>query len=588
MKTHSELRRLFTQFWKEAPRNHTEIPAAPLVLANDATTLFTSSGMQPLVPYLIGEKHPLGTRLFDIQPSIRTQDIEEVGNNRHTTFFHMMGNWSLGEYFKEEQLAWKWEFFTKVLGLPKEKLYVSVFEGNNDVPRDNESAEMWKKLGIEDDHLSYYGVDKNWWSRSGPPDKMPEGEIGGPDSEVFYDFGTEHDSKFGEICHPNCDCGRFMEIGNSVFIQYIKRNGKLEELPQKNVDFGGGFERILAAWNDNPDIFSTDIFTKTIIEIEKLTGKNYEEDKNKWALRVIADHMRGATYLVKDGVTPGNKEHGYVLRRLLRRSAVKMYDLTGSIFTSTYAPIVTSVIDDLHIAQVIDDEMKKFNATLEKGLLLFEKEKQLDAHSAFNLFQSYGFPFELTQELALKKGINLSKEDFDKEFEAHKQLSKTTSAGKFKGGLADQSDQVLKYHTATHLLHKALQEIYGDIIRQEGSNITQERMRFDTRLDHKPTDDEVKRIEDIINEKIKENLPVYALSMSKQDSEKLGASAFFKEKYGDMVQVYCIGGSPEEPSSAYSKELCGGPHIKNTGEIGEVHLSKVKKIGTQLVRFYLE
>ncbi len=530
----------------------------------------------------------MGTRLFDIQPSIRTQDIEEVGDNRHTMLFHMMGNWSLGEYFKEEQLAWKWEFFTKVLGLPVEKLFVSVFEGNKDVPRDEASAAIWKKLGIKDDHLYYYGVEKNWWSRSGPPDKMPEGEIGGPDSEVFYDFGTKHDSAFGETCHPNCDCGRFMEIGNSVFIQYIKRNGSLQELPQKNVDFGGGFERILAAWNDDPDMFATDIFTGIIKAIEKMTGKSYSDEKNKWALRVIADHIRAATYLIKDGVVPGNKEHGYVLRRLLRRAAVKMYELTGSIFTSTYAPISRSILGDAHVAQVIDEEMKKFSSTLEKGLLLVEKEKQLDAHSAFNLFQSYGFPFELTQELALKKGISLNKDDFDKEFEAHKQLSKTTSAGKFKGGLADQSDQVLKYHTATHLLHKALQEVYGDIIRQEGSNITQERMRFDTRLDHKPTDEEIKKIEEIVNRKIKESLPVFAVSMTKEASEKLGASAFFKEKYGDMVQVYCIGGTPEDPSSAYSKELCGGPHVKNTGEIGEVHLSKVKKIGTQLVRFYLE
>lgn len=587
MKTNSHLQQLFSTFWKEDPRNHTEVPAASLVLVNDATTLFTSSGMQPLVPYLAGAKHPLGTRLYDIQPSIRTQDIEEVGDNRHTTFFHMMGNWSLGDYFKEEQLAWKWEFFTKVLMLPVEKLHVSIFEGTEDVPRDNESAEMWKKLGVAEAHIHFYGSSKNWWSRSGPPENMPEGEIGGPDSEIFYDFGTPHNQAFGELCHPNCDCGRFMEIGNSVFIQYTKKNGKLVELPQKNVDFGGGLERILAAWNDDPDMFATDIFVPIIKEIEHLTGASYKDGAKKPAIRVIADHIRAAAYLAKDGVVPGNKEHGYVLRRLLRRSAVKMYELTGTIYAGSYGSIVQTVMNDERVILLIDQEMKKFNTTLEKGLVLVNKQQVLDAKSAFNLYQSYGFPFELTQELAHNKGIELSRADYDKELEIHKQLSKTTSAGKFKGGLADESDQVLKYHTATHLLHKALQDVYGDIIRQEGSNITQERMRFDTRLDHKPTEEEMKKIEDIINGKINEKLPVYALTMSKSASEQLGASAFFKEKYSDIVQVYCIGGSPEKPEEAYSKELCGGPHVKNTSEIGHITLAKVKKIGTQLVRFYV-
>ncbi len=586
MKTHTDLIEKFSSFWKD--KNHKEIPAASLVLANDATTLFTSSGMQPLVPYLIGQPHPEGSRLFDIQPSIRTQDIEEVGDNRHTTLFYMMGNWSLNDYFKKEQLGWKWEFFTKVLGLPAEKLYVSVFEGTNDVPRDDESAAIWKDLGIDTSHIYFYGPDKNWWSRSGPPDKMPDGEIGGPDSEIFYDFGTPHSKEFGDTCHPNCDCGRFMEIGNSVFIQYIKKNGKLEELAQKNVDFGGGLERILSAWNDNPDVFSTDIFSGIIKEIETLSHRSYTDESAQFAIRVVADHMRAAAHLIKDGVVPANKEHGYVLRRLLRRSAIKMYELTGSIFMGSYEPIVSAIMPEKHIAEVVDEEMKKFNATLEKGLMTVEKQKEFSAKSAFDLYQSYGFPFELTQEIAAKKGIDLKKEDFDKEFEEHKQLSKTTSAGKFKGGLADQSDQVLKYHTATHLLHQALKDTFGDIIRQEGSNITQDRMRFDTRLDHKPTNEEVKKVEDIINAKIKEALPVYALQMTKADSEKLGAAAFFKEKYGETVQVYCIGGDPEHPEQAYSKELCGGPHVQNTSEIGHVTLSRVKKIGTQLVRFYVE
>jgi len=588
MKTHSELEDLFKDYWTKDPRHHVEVPAAPLVLSNDATTLFTSSGMQPLVPYLIGEKHPLGTRLFNIQPSIRTQDIEEVGDNRHTTFFHMMGNWSLGDYFKEEQLLWMWEFFTKVLALPKEKLFVSVFEGTADVHRDEEALQIWKKLGVNDDHIHYYGPSKNWWSRSGPPEKMPEGEIGGPDSEIFYDFGTEHDSSYGDECHPNCDCGRFMEIGNSVFIQYIKKNGKLEELPQKNVDFGGGMERILAAWNDNPDMFATDIFQDTIRNIETLSGRKYSDESAQSSIRIIADHIRAAAHLIRDGVVPANKEHGYVLRRLLRRSAVKMYELTGSIFTSSYSPIVVSVLDDGHIVRLVDDEMKKFNTTLEKGLKMMDSLTDITNNTASEMYQTHGFPFELTQELAAKKNIQLSRDEFDKEMDIHRNLSKSTSEGKFKGGLADHSDQVIKYHTATHLLHRALQDVYGDIIRQEGSNITQERMRFDTRLDHKPTDEEVKHIEGIINAKIEESLPVFAITMTKTESEKIGASAFFKEKYPEVVQVYCIGGQEDDPSGAYSKELCGGPHVKNTNDIGHISITKVKKIGTQLVRFYVE
>ncbi len=591
MKSHTELRSLYEAFWSESPRSHTNIGYSPLVLAEDATTLFNSSGMQPLVPYLSGETHPQGNRLFNIQPCIRTQDIEEVGDFSHTTFFEMFGNWSLGEYYKKEQIPWKWEFLTNVLKLPKEKLYVTVFEGNEMVPRDEEAADIWKKLGIEEDRIFYYGVKENWWSRSGPPDKMPEGEIGGPSTEVFYDFGRTHDVRFGKECHPNCDCGRFLEICNSVFIQYRKVSSQLEELPQKNVDFGGGLERMLAAWNDT-DVFETDLFAPIIKEVEAMSGQSYSDQAMKSPIRVIVDHIRASVFLIKDGVRPANKEHGYVLRRLLRRSVVKMHELTGQIPTSFDSIIEkgvvtaykgTDLLENANIQEIVEtihEEIKKFSKTLENGLSHINKLTDINAKAAFDLYQSYGFPFELTLEFAEKKNIHLSKEDFEKELEAHRNLSKTTSAGMFKGGLADESDAVIKYHTTTHLLHQALKDVFGDIVRQEGSNITQERLRFDVRLHDKPTDEEVKKVEAIINEKISASLPVHFEIMPRAEAEKLGASAFFKEKYGETVKVYFIGD--------YSKELCGGPHVAITSEIGSIAITKVKKIGTQLVRFYVE
>lgn len=592
MISHRELRKLFAEFWSDAVRKHKAVQAAPLVLQNDATTLFTSSGMQPLVPYLLGEVHPQGMRLFDIQPSIRTQDIEEVGDNRHTTFFEMMGNWSLGDYFKKEQLAWKWEFLTSVLGLSADKLHVSIFEGNQSVPMDTESEVIWKELGISDDHIWKYGVEKNWWSRSGPPEKMPAGEIGGPDSEVFYDFGTDHDIKFGDSCHPNCDCGRFMEIGNSVFIQYQKeQDGNLKQLLQKNVDFGGGLERILAACNNNPDIFEIDIFKSIIEEIEKTTDKKYVDHRE--SMRVIADHIRAAVFLIADGVTPSNKGHGYVLRRLLRRSALKMHQMNSGL-TPTFDSIIDRGVLNMYdgvqgidrnkqrseITQVVSQEMKKFADSLDRGLKYFNKldDNQLSAE-AFNLYSSYGFPYEIFEELALQRGVKLDKSIFDEMSQSHKKLSQQVSAGSFKGGLADTSDQVIKYHTATHLLHQALKDIFGSDARQEGSNITQERLRFDVRLDRKPTDNELQQVENIINTKINEDLQVSFKMMPREEADKIGAASFFKEKYNDIVKVYFIGD--------YSKEFCGGPHVEHTGMIGPIEIFKVKKIGSNMLRIYV-
>ena len=474
---HTQLRDAYIAFFKD--RGHVRIESAPLVLQNDATTLFTSSGMQPLVPFLSGkETHPAGKRLVDVQPCIRTGDIDEVGDNSHLTFFEMLGNWSLGDYFKEEQLAWKWEFFTKVLGIPEKKLYVTVFEGNDMVPRDEESAMIWKKLGLPDSHIFYYGAGSNWWSRSGPPDKMPAGEIGGPDSEVFYEI-TEGDQQKG----PEDDENRFIEIGNSVFIQYSKaEDGSLQLLPQKNVDFGGGFERLAAVLNNSPIIYTSDLFEPLIHTIEDLSHATYKDHTRD--IRIIADHIRAATFLIHSGVQPSNKEHGYILRRVLRRAAMRMHSLAGGIdglallsscvkpIVETYQGIYFEVGDEASIEMCVEDEMKRFGSTLEKGLHMIEKQTTMSGKNAFDLFQSYGFPVELTAEIALSRGLTLDMSEFEAEQEHHRSLSQASAGEKFKGGLADLSDQVVKFHTATHLLHQALKDVFGDIIRQEGSNLS--------------------------------------------------------------------------------------------------------------------
>lgn len=590
--THVQLRKKFADFWKK--NNHKEIPPIPLIPQNDPTTLFTGSGMQQLVPYLLGEVHPQGKRIFDIQPCFRSQDIEEVGDNRHTTFFEMMGNWSLGDYFKKEQIAWFWKFLTEEIKLPKEKLYVTVFAGDkkNNLTADEESIKVWKSLGLAVNHISQYGPEKNWWSRAGIPDNMPAGEPGGPDSEVFYEFTQiPHDKKFGEKCHPNCDCGRFLEIGNSVFMQYKKeKDGTFSNLPAMNVDFGGGLERILAAENNDPDVFKTDTFSKIISEIEKLSGKIYEGN-NKSKIRIIADHLKGATFLIAGGVIPGNKEHGYVLRRLLRRSAIKMYELTDG-KTTDFAQIAdTGVLSTYDGAQgiekdklkkqvvtIIGEEIKKFNLSITRGLREIKKIEKVDGKIAFDLYQNFGFPYELTEELFREKGQEIDKKQFSNEFNKHKELSRSSSVAKFKGGLADHSAQTIKYHTGTHLLHQALFDVVGEDVRQEGSNITTERLRFDFASSIKPTKEQIKEVEEIINKKIEEKLSVEFKIVPKSEAMKLGAKSFFREKYPDMVKVYFI--------ANYSKEFCGGPHVGNTSEIGKIKIYKFEKIGSNLYRIY--
>ncbi len=526
--------------------------------------------MQPLVPYLMGQKHELGTRLVDSQPSIRLQDIDEVGDNRHTTYFEMLGNWSLGDYFKEEQLPWIWEFLTEELGLPKEKLYVSIFEGTSDVPEDTTAFNIWKNLGVPEGHIFEYGVKKNWWSRSGTPDQMPAGEIGGPDSEIFFDFGEDlklhENSEFKvEKCHPNCDCGRFLEIGNSVFIQYIKNaDGTLSELPQKNVDFGGGLERITAALNNDPDVFRTDIFWPTIENLENITGKKYDDEKKNF--RIIADHLRASTALIDAGVVPSNKMHGYILRRLIRRIATKF-----------------NQIEKITDNKIILEEVSKFKVSLDKGLKEISKIEKITGKIAFDLYQSYGFPLELTVELFEEKGQKVDLEEFKKEFEKHKDASRSTSKGMFRGGLEDHSEETTKLHTATHMLHSALRKVLGDSVSQKGSHITAERLRFDFSYPEKLNDEQINQVFSLINEKIEEDLPVSFVETTPDEAIKMGALHFFAEKYGEKVKMYTIGSD----NDFFSREICGGPHVTSTGLLGHARMIKQEKIGSGVIRIYV-
>ena len=574
----NEIRQKYLKFFES--RGHKIIPSAPLIPENDPTTLFTSSGMQPLVLNLLGQPHPSGTRLVNSQKCIRTQDIEEVGDNRHTTFFEMLGNWSLGDYFKEEQLAWFYEFLTSEVSLSKDRLYVSVFEGDVSVPRDDESAGIWKKLGISENKIFHYGVKKNWWSRSGVPDLMPAGEPGGPDSEGFYEF-TEvpHDPKFGSECHPNCECGRFLEIGNSVFMQYQKQaDGSLKELPQKNVDFGGGLERLTAAAYNDPDIFKTDFF----ISAKKVLEDEIIDDSR--GLRIILDHIRAAMFLIDSGVAPSNKDKGYVLRRLIRRAAahakIANCDLENGIVTlltsafvneysNTYPTLLKNKKD---IIDEIENELTKFNKTLEAGI------KLLGNAPSFDLYQSYGFPREVIEDLYEKRNIEFDENEFEAELKEHQDLSRTASKGMFKGGLQDRSEITTKYHTATHLLHAALRQVLGDHVHQAGSNITAERLRFDFSHPDKLTNQQIIQVEELINQKIAEDIPVTKVEMQKKQALAEGALAFFPEKYPDIANVYSIGG--------FSKELCGGPHVNSTAEIGSIKIFKEESLGSGTRRIY--
>lgn len=614
----AELRQKYLDFCEK--NGHVIVPSSPLVPENDPTTLFTGSGMQPMINYLLGAKHPKGTRIADSQKCFRSQDIEEVGDNRHTTFFEMLGNWSLGDYFKKEQLNWYFKFLTEELSLDPQRLYVTVYQGNDElgIPKDEEAIEIWQELfaqyqidarvvdqagqvGLGQGRIFPYG-NNNWWSRSGAPENMPVGEPGGPDSEVFYDFGEElnlHEQSEwkDQPCHVNCDCGRFLEIGNSVFMQYLKTEQGFEPLPQKNIDFGGGLERSLAAVNGDPDVFKTDLFLPVVNRLENLANKKYETDAV--AFRVIADHMRAAVMLIADGVFPSNKDQGYFVRRLLRRAV--RYGMKLGIKQQFLAELVSGVVEIYdqaypqvadqqdQIKQAVSQEEQKFLRTLDKGLREFEKStqvsKKLTAELAFTLYETYGFPLELSLEEAESRVLKIEDNfaiKFQQVKQQHADKSRTASAGKFKGGLQDHSEITVKFHTATHLIHAALRKILGTMVSQKGSNINAQRLRFDFTYDQALTKEELQQIEDQVNTWIKADFTVSKKMMEKQAALADGALAFFVEKYPDEVSVYQIGND----SQIISKEFCGGPHVTRTGEIGDIEIFKEKSAAAGVRRVY--
>ncbi len=613
--TLAEVRSKYLEFFKA--RGHTIIPSAPLVPENDPTTLFTGSGMQPLVPYLLGQPHPSGSRLVDSQKAFRSGDIEEVGDNRHTTFFEMLGNWSLGDYFKQEQLPWFFEFLTNKesgVGLDPRRLFVTAFIGDerNNVPRDTEAAEIWQRLfaelgignkvvdigseengyvvGMQGGRIFYYDAKKNWWSRAGVPENMPVGEPGGPDSEVFYDFGTEHDPKWGAECHPNCDCGRFLEIGNSVFMQYIKNaDGTFSLLPKQNVDFGGGLERIAAVSENSSDVFTV-AHRSIIAQLKQSTGKEYAD--NIRAFRIIADHVKAAVFLISDGVRPDNKDQGYFVRRLLRRAIRALQRIEGAREHGAFTPIaslVGGIVEEyknqypelVHKQKEIEEHMTeeetRFRTTLDRGAKELERYigiGSLSAQDAFQLVTTYGFPLELILEETGERGIKqIDIEGFKELLKEHQNLSRAGSEQKFKGGLADTSEKTVRLHTAHHLLLKALQQVLGPEVHQRGSNITGERLRIDFNYGAKMTPEQKAEVERIVNEKIQEDLPVVRTEMDKEEAEKLGAEHEFGAKYPDRVSVYSVG--PLE--SAFSLEFCGGPHVEHTAELSKSGVFKIAK-----------
>lgn len=625
--TAQEIRNAYLKFFKD--RGHAVIPRATLVPDNDPTTLFVGSGMQPLIPYLLGEKHPDGIRLVDSQTCIRAQDIEDVGDNRHTTFFEMLGNWSLGDYFKEEQIKWFFEYLVDVVGLDPSKIYVTCFIGDekNGVPRDDEAAKIWQELfkskGIDakiaevgsqedgdkrgmkpDERIFFYDDGENWWSRAGGIEKTPVGDPCGPDSEVFYDFGEQHHAEGYGKPHPASDSGRFMEIGNQVFMQYQRTQNGFEELPKPNIDFGGGLERIAAAAIDSPDVFKISLLWPIIEKLQDISGKNYEAHTN--SMRVIADHLRGATFLAVDGVKPSNKEQGYVMRRLLRRAIRFAFDLgVEQNFLQDVVPVIAEAYENdfpevkenkEQIIETLVKEEKTFRQTLRKGLREFEKTtksftigistiggpdtlggvqtKELDKLTGdlvFKLYDTYGFPVELSLEEAYQRGIDLDK-DWQKQFEAkmkeQRERSKTAAKGTFKGGLGGQKMIHKKYHTATHLMYEALRRTLGDHVIQHGSNITEERLRFDFSHPEKVTKEQLAAVEDMVNEQIDADLEVTFEEHPKEKAlNELKPLGHFGDRYGDVIKIYRMQGKNEKEPFSY--EICGGPHVDHTGQLAE-------------------
>ena len=600
------IRNEYLKFFEE--RGHKVIKRAPLVLQGDPTTLFTGSGMQPIIPYLLGEPHQDGQRLVDSQTCLRAQDIDDIGDNRHTTFFEMLGNWSLGDYFKEQQIEWMFEFLDKVVGLDMSRLYVTCFIGAPEygIDKDTEAAAVWKKLfeakglsageaeiGSEEDgykkgikaneRIFYYDGSKNWWSRNGAPETTPVGDPCGPDSEMFYDFGTPHNPSYGEHCHPNCDCGRFMEIGNNVFMAYRKvAEGKFEPLEHPNIDHGSGLERIAAAKLNDPDVYKISLLWPIIEKLQTISGKKY--DSHQESMRVIADHLSAATFLAVDGCVPSNKLQGYVMRRLVRRALVKAFDLgVEQNFLQEIVPIIADLYrnDFPEVAEHRDEviavlvkEEKAFRQTLRKGLneitnISKRKSNKFDGFDIFTLYDTNGYPVELAVEvIATLDNSELSsnwREQFEERMAEQRARSQTAAKGTFKGGLEGDTLIHKKYHTATHLLQSALREIFGEELRQHGSNITEERLRFDFNLDRKMTPEEIARAEELVNGWINEDLPVSYKMYLTQEALDMGAIGPFGERYGEQVKVYTMGVGDH----VASLEICGGPHVDHTGQLAE-------------------
>lgn len=626
MLTAPEIIEKYISFFEKS--GHKRIANAPLVPLNDPTTLFTSSGMQALVPYLLGETHSQGTRLVNVQNSFRAQDIDEIGNSRHTTFFRMLGNWSLGDYFKKEQLEWIFEFLTKELGLDPNKLYVTAFSGdkNNNIPQDTESGDIWKELfkkhgieaktvvletekkagetGMQGGRIFYYNAEKNWWSRSGTPEKMPEGEPGGPDSEIFYEFDhIKHDKSFGEHCHPNCDCGRFFEISNSVFMEYVKKNGMFEPLPKKNVDHGGGLERYLCAHENQSDVFKTSLFAPIVSSIEKETNKSYEE--HAVPMRIVTNHFSSAVLITAENVDPSNTEQGYIVRRLIRRGLDSFYKLEGSDLT----PIIRAIVEQYkasdplltekyeHIKLTILTEEATYKRARLGAKKSIDKElRKLGKHHGDELMGTVEIPAELAFKAVTSFGLGptqlkslgytFDEQAFADAIKEHQALSRKGAEKKFRGGLADHSEKTVMGHTATHLLHQALRDVLGDHVHQSGSNITSERIRFDFNYDTKLTDEEIARVEKIVTEKINKNLPVHFELIDTKKAHEMGAIGLFMDTYGEKSKIYFIGDTSKSYNDAYSIEFCGGPHVEFTGTLKSFKILKQENLGKNMKRLY--
>jgi len=591
--TAKELRQKYLDFFKS--KEHAIIPSAPLVPENDPTVLFTTAGMHPLVPYLMGEKHPLGKRLANVQKCIRTVDIDDVGDNRHNTFFEMLGNWSLGDYFKKEAIEWSFEFLTseKWLGLDPRRVFVTVFEGDENAPRDEESIRIWQeqfqKAGVEaeiagDDkavnskkRIVPLGADDNWWG--------PAGETGpcGPCTEMFYDVSPE-EGEMNDTFENLVSGHRLLEIWNDVFMEFNKKaDATFEKMKQQNVDTGMGLERTVVVMNGKDNIFDTEIFQPIIRKIEELSGKDYENEENKKSMRIVSDHLKSSVFALADGAEPSNVERGYVLRRLIRR-AVRQGKILGieDNFTSKIAEVVIAEYKDVYpelereqsrIFDELNNEEMKFRQTLEKGLKKIKEiiaesrsAERISGEKAFYLFSTYGFPLELTKEIANEHNMTVSEEKFYEEFKKHQELSRTVSAGMFKGGLADAGEQAAKLHTATHLLLAALRQVLGGHVLQRGSNITGERLRLDFSHDKKMTPEEISAVENLVNEAIEKNIPVKCEEMTLEEAQESGAMGVFEQKYGDKVKIYSI--------LDMSREICGGPHAAQTGELGKFKIKK--------------